>query len=116
MIRRFLPNAPLPMNPAAIRHYVPASITYLLNSIHDYRAGYRSERTLEIRAHHAFILGVYGGSIHLVHLPIDACNNASRMLLLYGRFVFEINVARCNKDKRQDQRDHYVVMEAPPRI
>ena len=104
------------MNPAAIRHYVPASITYLLNSIHDYRAGYRPEHTLKIRAHHAFVLGVHGGSIHLVHLSICTCNNACRMPLWYGRFVFEINEIRRNKDERQDQRDHYVVMEAPPRV
>src|ERR1051325_9610457 len=77
------------MNPAAIRDYVSAAITHLLHALHSHGAGNRPEHALKIRAHHAFVLGIYGGSIHLVRLSICTCNNASRMLLLYRRFVFE---------------------------
>jgi len=93
-----------------------AAITHLLHAFYGYRAGNRPEHTLEIRAHHAFILGIHGGSIHLVHLSIRTRNNAGRVLLSDGWSVFEIDVMGRNKDKRQDQRDHYVVMEAPPRV
>src|SRR6185437_2902279 len=106
----------LSVYPAAIRHHMSAAITYLLHAFHGYRAGNRPEHTLKIHAHHAFILGIHRGSIHLEHLSICTRNNASRMLLSDWRFVFEIDVIGRNKDKRQDQRDHYVVMEASPRV
>src|SRR6267142_3819296 len=106
----------LSVDPAAIRHHVSTASTQLLHAFHGHRAGNWPEYTLKICAHHAFVLGIHGGSIHLVRLSICACDNASRMLLPDGRFVFEVNVMRRNKDKRQDQRDHYVVMEASPRV
>jgi hypothetical protein len=112
---RFISDV-LSVNPAAIRHHVSAAIAHLLNALHGYRTGNRPEHTLKILAHHAFVLGIHSGSIHFVRLSVCACNNANRMLLSDRRFVFEIDVMRRNKDKRQDQRDHYVVMEASPRV
>src|SRR5579864_2176541 len=93
-----------------------AAVTHLLHALHGDRAGNRPEHALEIRAHHAFVLGIHRGSIHLKHLSICARNNASSMLPLDMRLVFEINVMWRNKDKRQDQRNHYVVMEASPGV
>src|SRR5712671_5030855 len=102
----------LSVNPAAIRHHMSAAITYLFHTIHGHSPGNWPEHTLKIRAHHAFVLGIHKRSIHLVRLSICTDNNVTGMPLPYGRFVFEIDVMRRNKDKRQDQRDHYVVMEA----
>src|SRR4029077_18778685 len=102
--------------PASISNHVAGAVTYLFHPLHGYCAGNRTKHALKIRAHHAFILGIHGGSIHLVRLSICTDNDVRWMLARACRFVFEVNEMRRDEDKRQDQRHHYVVMEASPAV
>src|SRR5215467_6577215 len=53
-------------DPASISHHVAGAVTHLFHSLHGHCAGNGTEHTLKVHAHHAFILRIHGGGVHLV--------------------------------------------------
>lgn len=106
----------LSMNPGAISDHVSAAVPYLFHAFHGHGSGNRPKYALKIGADHAFVLGIYGRCVHLIHFSVGAGHDIGRMRLSNWRFVFEVNETWRNEDKGQDQGDHYVVMEASPRV
>jgi hypothetical protein len=91
-------------------------VPYLFHSVNSDWARYWTEHPLKVRPYHALILRIHNGRIHLISFSVCADNDVIKMRLPDGRFVFEVNVMRRDKNKCEDYRHHNVVMETSARV
>src|SRR5580704_3272034 len=106
-------------HPNLIAKRVPGSVLHRIVLRNAHRSGDGLDDLLQLPPHILTGRGIHCGRLDLIDkLSFIAWNynDAGEMRIVFDRFVFKIDVERRDENKKKDQRDHDVVVQASPLI